>query len=258
MRLISMSTHSHLKTKERSLTAYTQSITQLFQFMGQQTSSWTNRIVAPNDLQPKKTLVIVVGSQKGLCGNFNTALFKLFDQHYATFQKNDPFYCVIGKKALSFMHSKKNAPIILQFPDFSASHIHEITHTIADHIMNETYTQVLFVSNVVKTFFVQKPRLTQLIPFQSAPESSQPSTQEYQWEQSPHQILNILVHQYIEATIHETLFQSLLAEQAARFISMDASTRNAKKLLEITTIQYNKFRQTKITREISELASSVS
>jgi F-type H+-transporting ATPase subunit gamma len=124
--------------------------------------------------------------------------------------------------------------------------------------MNETYTQVLFVSNVVKTFFVQKPRLTQLIPFQSAPESSQPSTQEYQWEQSPHQILNILVHQYIEATIHETLFQSLLAEQAARFISMDASTRNAKKLLEITTIQYNKFRQTKITREISELASSVS
>lgn len=256
MRLISMSTHSHLKGKERSLHTYTQAIKQLFQFIKKQTPSWTNPIIEPNQSQSKKTLIVLIGSQKGLCGNFNTALFKLFDINNTKSQEGEFFYIAIGKKALSFLHEKKNVPTSLSFPEFSSSHVHEITHAVANHIMTEQYTQIVFLSNVIKTFFVQKPRITSLIPLEPISDPVENPIQEYSWQQDPHQTLNILLHQYIEATIHNILFQSLLAEQAARFISMDNSTRNAKKLLELTTIQYNKFRQTKITRELSELASS--
>ena len=257
MRLISMSTHSQLKGKERSLYTYTQAIKQLFQFVKQQTPTWANSVIEPNPLQPTKTLVLLVGSQKGLCGNFNTALFKLFDSSFSTFQENNTVYGAVGKKAINFFQNKKDISIPLSFSDFSSSHLSEITHGITAHIMTGNYTRVLFVSNVIKTFFIQKPRISQLIPLETLTEPLQQPPGEYRWKQNPQQLLDILLHQYLEASIHNILFQSLLAEQAARFISMDNSTRNAKKLLEETTIQYNKFRQTKITREISELASSI-
>jgi len=266
MRLISMSTHSHLKNKERSLYAYTQAIKELFQQIKSQAPHWTNTIIEPTPLQTKKNLIILIGSQKGLCGSFNTTLFKLFELHHTQLQQENSFYIPIGKKAVEFMQAKKEnshetVTILDSFSEFSSSGITLLSTTITDHIMREQYTQVLFVSNIIKTFFIQKPRILSLIPFHPLNNMNDEkmvasSAIEYSWEQEPHAILDILIAQYIEACVHEILFQSLLAEQAARFISMDSSTRNAEKLLDTTKLQYNKLRQTKITREISELASS--
>jgi F-type H+-transporting ATPase subunit gamma len=75
--------------------------------------------------------------------------------------------------------------------------------------------------------------------------------------QSREYILDILVKQSIRAQCEFLLFQSLMAENAARFISMDSSTRNAEQLLETTRLAYNKLRQAKITKEISELTGSI-
>ena len=61
----------------------------------------------------------------------------------------------------------------------------------------------------------------------------------------------------IESELHYLLFESLLAEHAARFISMDTATRNAQTLLEETQLQYNKLRQAKITKELTELVSNI-
>jgi len=79
----------------------------------------------------------------------------------------------------------------------------------------------------------------------------------YYWEQEPAEVLNSLVITYLEARIEQLLFQSLLAEHAARFVSMDSSTRNAKNLLDATKLQYNKLRQAKITKELTELTGSL-
>jgi F-type H+-transporting ATPase subunit gamma len=69
-------------------------------------------------------------------------------------------------------------------------------------------------------------------------------------------VLDILALQLCEITIQHILFESLLAEQAARFISMDSSTRNAETILEETILWYNKLRQAKITKELTELIGS--
>jgi F-type H+-transporting ATPase subunit gamma len=68
----------------------------------------------------------------------------------------------------------------------------------------------------------------------------------------------MLAQQYLEAELQSLLYESLLAEHAARFISMDNATRNAEKLLEETKSDYNKLRQAKITKELTELTSSFS
>jgi F-type H+-transporting ATPase subunit gamma len=82
--------------------------------------------------------------------------------------------------------------------------------------------------------------------------------EDYMWKQPPQSIIKDLAYLYLTAKLHTILFQSLLAEQAARFLSMDNSTRNAEGLLELSKIQYNKLRQAKITKEINELVSSMS
>ena len=74
------------------------------------------------------------------------------------------------------------------------------------------------------------------------------STNDFIWEHEPTELLNHIANQYLEAQIQNLLFQSLYAEQAARFVSMDNATRNAENLLESTTLTYNKLRQAKITR----------
>ena len=108
------------------------------------------------------------------------------------------------------------------------------------------------LSNQLKTFFIQKPHNTQLIPFISNPEASQsPATHDqYQWDQSPADLLDQLARSTIESELHYLLFESLLAEHAARFISMDNATRNAQTLLEDTQLQYNKLRQAKIPKNL--------
>ena len=110
----------------------------------------------------------------------------------------------------------------------------------------------------LKTFFVQKATITQLIPFDSASitANTEQSTEEYLWDETPNDILDKLAVQYIEAQFQHLIFQSLLSEHAARFISMDNSTRNANNLLAATKLEYNKVRQAKITTEITELTGN--
>ena len=78
-------------------------------------------------------------------------------------------------------------------------------------------------------------------------------TADYIWEQNPEELLTMITQQCVQATVHTLLFHSLLSEQAARFLSMDSSTRSAEGLLEQNKLQYNKLRQAKITKELTEL-----
>jgi len=121
------------------------------------------------------------------------------------------------------------------------------------------FTNVVIFSNELKTFFVQKPHETVLVPFTNEQEkTAEPlSKDEYLWEQSPKDLLDQLAYQTLEVQLHYLLFESLLAEHAARFISMDNATRNAQSLLEETQLQYNKLRQAKLPKELTELVSNI-
>jgi F-type H+-transporting ATPase subunit gamma len=76
------------------------------------------------------------------------------------------------------------------------------------------------------------------------------------WQHSPELILDKLADMYLQSLIHNSLFLSLLGEQAARFIAMDNATRNANNFIDSMQLQYNKMRQAKITRELTELSAN--
>ena len=260
MRLISMSNHSRLKGKGVPLTNYTTALHELFYTIKDQAPTWSNPILYPT-APVEKTLVVLIGSQKGLCGSFNTSLFKHFEHSMTENQLHNVNYLAVGKKALEYLkthpHTKKGV-LLHSYPEFSSNSLFAIAHALMEEIVytGKEYTNVTFISNATKTFFTQKPQAIQLIPFKSDHHETTESLQDYEWEQSPAEILDMLAIQCTQASIQNILFQSLLAEQAARFLSMDSSTRNAENLLEATELQYNKLRQAKITKELTELIGS--
>jgi F-type H+-transporting ATPase subunit gamma len=103
---------------------------------------------------------------------------------------------------------------------------------------------------------MQFPKSTQIIPEQNSLPTEREQESDLIWDQSAEKSLNDLAFSYITARIQLLLFDSLLSEHAARFVSMDGSTRNANGILESTKLEYNKLRQAKITKELTELTGS--
>lgn len=256
MRLISMSTHTRLKVQEQSTTRYIQELTKLFTAIKTGSKKWHNPILQPEHTDSGNHLVILIGSQKGLCGDFNSTLFYFFEEFLPTFSANTHFIAV-GKKAIDYLEHKKKITLTAQFRPFTSSQSTPIADAIIGHIMfaPTPYSSVTVWSNVLKTFFLQKPEKTVLIPFQS-PEGMAQKSMDYHWEQEAEMVIDHVAQQVLKSTVSYLLFQSLIAEQAARFVSMDASTRNAQTLLDETKLQYNKLRQAMITKELTELSGS--
>lgn len=256
MRLIAMSTHVRLRDQEPFFREYQNEIEQLFLSLYKQYPLVKNPLFNPP--AHNKSLCIIIGSQKGLCGNFNDLLFKLFEKKLPSIAQETTDIITLGKKAYDFIKAHK-IPVARKF-DLESSHkITQLAHALTDAIINveQPYSSVVILSNYPITFFGHKTHITQLIPISAAHETKKIiDLEDYEWEEKPAEILQHLAELHIIVALEYAIFQSLLAEQAARFVSMDSSTRNAKDVLETMQIQYNKLRQAKITKELTELSSS--
>lgn len=258
MRLIAMSSHGRLKNKQETLSSYCKEIQTLFLHLQSTQSNWTNSIVHPNGAI-NRPLAIIVSSGKGLCGNFNSALFTLCKNHLDF--NNPPTIITVGAKAYDFVANKMGIIPATYFMELSTQNYLSLAHKIGDLIIQAQplYSEITLFSNYAKSFFTQKPTITQLIPLDTSIIHQEPKSEfQYLIDQPIHEILDSLAEQYIMAHIQHIFFESLLAEQSARFISMDNSTRNANNLLETTKLQYNKLRQAKITNELIELTGTLS
>lgn len=258
MRLISMSAHSQLKHQQTTIKQYTHLLEKLCIDLQAITPTWHNELIHPSfEAQPHR-LIILIGSQKGLCGSFNINLYKLFNNYLENSPSNiKTSFIAVGQKSADFLRKESFGLVIDNYEKFTAQRIgyiaQKITHTIST--AQPYYHEVLVFSNIFKNFFTQKPHRTQLIPALS-PKTADLLHDDYIWQQNPNDILDTMIPQYIESRIYHLLFESLLSEHAARFISMDSSTRNANNLLDVARLQYNKLRQAKITKELTELIGS--
>jgi len=260
MRLISMSLHSRLRVKTPLLKNYNNEISNIFAKLRSIAPEWKSPITHPQEPEESNPLFILVGSQKGLCGTFNTSLIRTFEKTMPEQELSKTHFITVGKKAVDYLAKQTIKSTVKEFKEITARNFTTVSNEIVDIITHADtpYSSVKILSNELKTFFLQKPRLFQLIPIANdlAQEENQDFKSEYTWYQEAHDLLDKIAPQYIASNINAVLLESILAEQAARFISMDTATRNAKNLLEETTLQYNKLRQAKITKELTELATN--
>jgi len=263
MRLISMSTHSRIRSKMPRLKDYSNEISNIFNKVRAENPDWTNPIVFPQGITEENRLIILISSQKGLCGTFNTNLFKEFEKQVSEEELKQTKIIAVGKKAVDFIAKKETKFVIKNFQELTIRNFNTIAQEVVEEIVisSPPYSSVRIFSNELRSFFLQLPRFIDLIPLKQETLGEEKAvehktSEDLIWYQNPKEFLDSLVPQYIGAGINAALLESLFAEQAARFISMDTANRNAKTLLEETKLRYNKLRQAKITKELTELAGN--
>lgn len=250
MRLSAMSTHNQLKQDLLNVTEYANNLFRLFNQVRHDNPSWHHPLLTQQNNNSK--LLIIIGSQKGLCGSFTNIVAHKAIATNASIEYQS--IITVGKHINTFLSAHYGIVSALSFNQFNSDNYTTIAQSIVDYIWNheQKFAQITIISMKSKGFFIQIPIIHEFLEQIIIPKKINPLN-EYCYEKDIQLTLDPLFKQTSVALLMKYLHDSLIAEQAARFLSMDNSTRNAKKILETTKLYYCKLRQTKITTQLMEL-----
>jgi len=258
MRLTSMSEHTNLQKSGGQLKNYIDHIKQLLRKVAKIRQNETvNNENSAELIYKKPYFCIIIGSQKGLCGNFNTKLLPIIEAFLQDKSTEEVDFALIGKQIIPLMTDYKKISVTYEEDFFSNKTKEAIVEKLIFSFPH--YEKIYIISNEFKTFFLQVAGLSLIsVPQDNISKESDiimGNLDQYMLEEPIDDIFQVLIQNYIRSQFFYFLHQSLLAEHAARFAAMDSATRNAQQVLEETKTLFNKLRQTKITTEVTELSS---
>ena len=211
--------------------------------------------------RPVKTIgLIVISSDRGLCGGLNSNLFKTITPKMAEWQQAgvEVEICTVGSKAVSYF-KRMGGNIVAQ-----AGHLGD-TPSLMDligtvKVMLDAFDegridQLHIAFNDFVNTMTQEPRIQQLLPVNSEGERSRESSWDYLYEPDSGAVLDALLTRYIESLVYQAVVENAASEQAARMVAMKAASDNANNLIDELQLVYNKARQASITQELAEIVA---
>ncbi len=206
----------------------------------------------------KRVGIIVITTDKGLCGALNTNLLRLALNQYKAWQAEgeEIDVCCIGNKGFGFMQrlGANIASHAIQLGD--RPQMDKLIGTIK--VMLDGYTKDRFDRLVIgyNRFFntmKQEPVIEQLLPLSGERMGAPETVWDYLYEPEAKAVLDQVMTRYIEAIIFQAVAENMASEQSARMVAMKAASDNAGDLIDELTLIYNKNRQAGITKELSEI-----
>ena len=208
------------------------------------------------------TELLVVTSDRGLCGAFNTNILRQAVEFLEeqTSQGKQVSVSLAGRKSIDFFR-RRHWKIRQQwggvFDRLSFEHALDIGQNIVTQYHEGTFDQLYVVYNEFKSVMQQQVIVERLLPIESVQESGErekPATGGgYLYEPDENELLATLLPKHFEIQTYRVLLESAAAEQAARMTAMDGATRNAGELIKKVTLFYNKTRQAAITKELMDI-----
>ena len=213
-----------------------------------------------------KILLIIIASNRGLCGAFNTNIIKAANNLMATkyskqFKSGKLEIFCIGKK-ISDYYSKEDYKIAeisnKIFDDLSFENVAPIAENLMKDFSVKKYDRIEIIYNQFKNAAVQRLITEQYLPIVSDEQSDsqhQEVNANYIFEPSKEEILKELIPKSLKIQLYKAILDSYASEQGARMTAMHQATENAKEILKDLKLSYNKARQAAITNEILEIVS---
>ena len=204
--------------------------------------------------------LIVVTTDRGLCGGLNANLFRMLLKQIKTWEEagKEAELCVIGAKGAGFFGSVGATivgqathigdepglddfigAIMLMLNNFKAGKVDEV-HLVANRFINS---------------MTQTPGLEQLVPARPLKDADYGHHWDYLYEPDPEEVLDQLLTRYIESQVYTGVVENIACEMAARMVAMKSASDNAGKLIDELQLIYNKARQAAITQELSEIVA---
>ena len=219
----------------------------------------------------KRVLLLVLTSDRGLCGAFNTNINKRAEREWRqrTAEGQDVQMMVVGRKGRDYM-TRRGAPVL----EFVANVWDKLGHDTAKVIgakvlapfltknTEERVDAIYIIYSEFKSAMTQVVTVERLLPVAPAAAATKPVEEveggtwvgsEFIFEPTREALLTQLMPMYLDISILRALYESQASELGARMTAMDAATKNAKEMISTLTLQYNKARQAAITKELMEI-----
>jgi len=240
---------------------YAQKLSQLFQNLsaaGQDEQAWYN-----TEREEKKILLVVISSDRGLCGSFNSSVMKAAtrlasDKYAAQLAKGHVSILPLGKKAFETF-GKRSMPTVPAywniFQGLSYSSVAEVAEFLMTSFKAGHYDKIEIVYNEFKNVATQILRTEQFLPVKPVEEKIKGQQVDYIYQPSQEEIVTGLVPKSLKIQLYKAVLDSNAAENGARMTAMDKATDNAGELLKELKLTYNRTRQAAITKEILEIVA---
>ncbi len=208
----------------------------------------------------KKVLVIVVTSDRGLCGGFNGTLNRRTED-FIKKQRSEGHDIVMrtyGRKAKDYFKSRGFADAVNRTELVRANFADEAA-TLAAAITAEfeagAFDEAWIAFNQFKSVLTQVPTFNRVLPLSIEASGNDTASADYIYEPSGDSLLGVLLPMYLRTLLLQAFLETEAGEQAARMTAMDNATRNASDLISALTLEYNRGRQAAITKELIEIVS---
>lgn len=220
-------------------------------------------LLQKND-NPKRVLMVVLTSDRGLCGGFNNNVTrfvqKFIAQDQAKYEKVD--FLFIGRKGADFFRRRGIIPLDVKLnlaKDISFDLAAAFANRCMEAFLAGGYDEVRIAYNEFRSAISQTLSVETLLPIDLSNSSFAGAENNYSkdliFEPEPELMIDELLRRHFTVQIYRCMSESIAAEHAARMTSMENATKNAKEMIQNLTLTYNKLRQASITKELIEICS---
>ncbi|HUI05653.1 MAG TPA: ATP synthase F1 subunit gamma [Verrucomicrobiae bacterium] len=255
MNMIAAARLRRAQAKAESARPYAERLSEILQDIQASGMGGRHPLLAKRDA--KRIGVLLVTSDRGLCGAFNAAIIREADR-FIREQTVAAGMITVGKKGRDFFRAR-GVTIDEHFPqpsrDVRLEELGAISKRVMADYISGHYDRVYLAFSQFKSVLKSVPTVTQLLPIEHNAADAKAHVESYQFEPEAEELLNTLLPQYVEVLIYRSLVESLASEQAARMIAMKAATDSASDMIDHLTREYNRVRQTSITTQILEVVS---
>jgi len=214
-----------------------------------------------------KTLLLVITSDRGLCGAFNAGINRTVEnflkENHEKSEKID--LAIVGRKGNDFFKRRKDLYgfDIKYFEgiydELNAETVRNLTDSLVTKYKGESYDRLYLIYNEFKSAISQEVIFEQLLPISpkslASDEENQDEVTEYEYEPSQEELLNHLLPLHISTQVFNALRESIASEMGARMTAMESATQNATEMIDKLTLEFNRARQAAITTELIEIIS---
>jgi F-type H+-transporting ATPase subunit gamma len=208
--------------------------------------------------EAKRVGIIVISTDRGLCGGLNVNLFKtaLATVRECRNKQMDTDFCVIGAKAVSFFR-RFGGKVLAQATHLGDTpHVNDLIGTVK--VMLDAYRdgqidRLLLINNTFVNTMSQKPTVEQLLPVQGVEDPELQDHWDYLYEPEARELLDSVLMRFVESQVYQGVVENVACEQAARMVAMKSASDNAGDLINSLQLVYNKARQAAITKELAEI-----
>ncbi|MBR5577366.1 MAG: ATP synthase F1 subunit gamma [Lachnospiraceae bacterium] len=254
MKLVSTVKLQKAKQRAEETTNYFDAMYNTVQNMLAKSGNINHPYLNPSD--SNKKLIIMITSNKGLAGGYNSNIVKLITQ--GGFKKEEVMISAIGKKGKEFM-ARAEYPIVADHCDMIDAPVYDDARLIAKEALDlfakgeigEIYLAYTHFKNTVSHI----PTMIKLLPVEADGnrEQSEDDKVPMNFEPKEEEALQLIIPTYITSLIYGGMLESVASENGARMQAMDSATSNAEEIIDKLTLQYNRARQGAITQELTEI-----